>query len=67
MKGKSKAGRIKARKNTVKVAAIREFVKEVNELKQNEKEEETTSNNKKTEEKEEYNVLNRFKIKKKNK
>ena len=62
MKGKSKAGRIEARKNTVKVAAIREFVKEVNELKQNEKEEENKNNNIKEED---YNVLSRFKIKKK--
>ena len=62
MKGKSKTGRIEARKNTVKEAAIREFVKEVNELKQNEKEEENKNNNIKEED---YNVLSRFKIKKK--
>ena len=63
MKGKSKAGRIEARKNTVKEAAIREFVKEVNELKQNEKDDENNINIKEKEE--EYNVLSRFKIKKK--
>lgn len=35
MKGKSKTGRIEARKKSVKDAAIREYVKEVQELKRN--------------------------------
>lgn len=61
MKGKSKAGRVEARKNAVKESVVREFVKEVNEL---QKKEEKSGDDKKEVE-EDYNVLSRFKVKKK--
>ena len=61
MKGKSKAGRVEARKNAVKESVVREFVKEVNELQKKEEK----SGDEKKEVEEDYNVLSRFKVKKK--
>ena len=62
MKGKSKAGHIEVRKNAVKEAAVREYVKEVNELKKNQKDDNIKDNS----ENKDYDVLSRFKVKRKN-
>jgi DNA repair ATPase RecN len=60
-KGKSKSGRMQVRKNAVRKATMREYVKEVIELKQKE-ENNSTKNEEKN--KKSFSVLDRFKKKK---
>ncbi len=60
-KGKSKTGRIEARKKLVKSAAIKDFVKEVKEIKRKETKKNAKQNDNTTQI---YNVLDRFNKKK---